>query len=69
MTPAETALRYRRQAIGAERAADREAAKDNPWTDRNVRAWQSVMTRAWALRRAVIVGYMHRRALRRCRVA
>ena len=64
MTRSLLALQYRRRAIGAERIAHREASKDLPWTDYNVRMWQSVMCEAMKRRSAILLAYIAERKAR-----
>lgn len=60
----QAALSQRRIAIGAERFVSRATATNEPWADRNVRSWQSVMAMALAARSRILRVYLDRRASR-----
>ena len=63
-TQATLALQQRRIAVGAERIANREASKDERWTDYNVRMWGGVMANAMKRRNAILLAYLEERKAR-----
>ncbi len=58
---AREALRYKALARVYERWADENAAKDEPWTTRNVHLCQSYMCKALDARSAILREYLKKR--------
>lgn len=60
-TTASEGLREKRIALAFDRRAAAESARDEPWTDRNVRLYQSYADRHWNRRSAILLLYLVRR--------
>lgn len=54
-------LHFRRTAYGVLKIIDRVAATNEPWTDRNVRMWQSVWCNAEQNRQRIVKLYLNQR--------